>query len=130
MTPEKLAKVRALAEDIRGDPKIRAVAQRILDANWTPPPNPQHPGLRTSEEYDRYVFMSLDNWGQSARGNYVHTTNWDGRSYRIVLFQHKKTPTWGWLRIDVKTDTETWSRNKYDTLREAHESAWLHLSLI
>lgn len=109
---------------------MREIAKRILNEHWTPPPNQPNPGTRTSEEYDQFIFMNLDNWGESANGNYVHTTKWEGRDYRFVLFRHKKTPTWGWLRVDIKSDTETWSRNKYATLREAHESAWLHLSLI
>lgn len=130
MTPERLAKIRALAEHPSTNPRMREIAKRILNEHWTPPPNKPNPGTRTSEEYDRFIFMDLDNWGQSASGNYVHTTKWENRDYRFVLFKHKKTPTWGWLRVDIKTESETWSRNKYATLREAHESAWLHLSLL
>ena len=55
MTPERLAKIRAIAEDPRADPATRAIAQAKLDAEPTPPKrNPLHPGMRTTPEYERF----------------------------------------------------------------------------
>lgn len=136
MTPERLAKIRALAADYRGNPHVRAMAQRILDAQpkprWTPPPDPPAPGIKTSEEHRKRIFFDLNQWGESANGNYVHTMEYRDREYRFVIFRQKRTIVhgWGWLRVDVKNDTKTWGRNKYETVREALDSAWLHLSLI
>lgn len=135
MTPARLAKIRALAADVRGNPYIRAVAQRMLEKHggaerWKPPPDPPNPGLKTSEEFDKFVFMNLDTWDETVNGNYRTNIKWQGRAYRFILFRHKKTPTWGWLRADIANNTESWSRNKYATLEEAHQSAWLHLTLI
>jgi hypothetical protein len=56
MTPEKLAKVKAIAEDARADPFTRSIAQKMLEAEPGPlqPINPLHPGMRTTPEYERY----------------------------------------------------------------------------
>jgi hypothetical protein len=51
----RLAKIRALATDVRGDPRTRAIAQTILDRHEVKPQNPPNPRLRTTEDYDRYV---------------------------------------------------------------------------
>ena len=56
MTPQRLAKIRALAADERGDPATRALAQKMLDA-WEatyPAVKSIHPGMRTSPEYERW----------------------------------------------------------------------------
>jgi hypothetical protein len=55
MTPERLTKIRAIAADPRGDPRTRAVAQKILDRYKLRPRNPPNPRLQTTEDYDRYV---------------------------------------------------------------------------
>ena len=44
MTPERLAKVRAIAEDPRADPATRAIAQAKLDAQ--PQPSTRIPSTR------------------------------------------------------------------------------------
>ena len=55
MTPERLAKIRAIAEDPRADPATRAIAQAKLDAEPKPSTrNPLHPGMRTTPEYERF----------------------------------------------------------------------------
>jgi hypothetical protein len=56
VTPERLAKIKAIAEDPRADPRIRAIAQAKLDAQPKPaqPRNPLHPGMRTTPEYERF----------------------------------------------------------------------------
>jgi hypothetical protein len=57
MTPQRRAKIKAIAEDPRADPKTRAIAQAKLDAEpqpAQPPRNPLHPGMRTTPEYERF----------------------------------------------------------------------------
>jgi hypothetical protein len=57
MTPERLAKIRALAEDPRADPATRAIARSMLEAELPLRPqttNPLHPGMRTTPEYERF----------------------------------------------------------------------------
>ena len=142
MTPEKLAKIRALAEDMRGDPATRLVALGILrrellrhakaeEPVWHDiPDTPRNPpGVQNDPDYERHTFMSLHNWGKSGNGNFVHTTTWKGRGYRIVLFKHKKTPTWGWLRVDVLRSQEVWS-GRFDNIQGAHQDAWRNLMTV
>jgi hypothetical protein len=135
MTPAKLEKIRRLAEDIRGDPATRMIAREILaryqtepsfsDVEPEPEPkNPPNPRMRNSDEYERHMFMSLSNWGRvKATGNFVHTATHKGRGYRIVLFKHKRTPTYGWLRVDAARNQEVWS-GRFNSLPEAHKDAW------
>jgi hypothetical protein len=56
MTPEKLAKVRAIAQDARADPFTRSIAQKMLEAEGPrlQPINPQHPGMRTTAQYEAF----------------------------------------------------------------------------
>jgi len=142
MNPEKLAKIRALAEDMRGDPATRLVALGILrrellrhakteEPVWhTFTPTPQNPpGVQTDPGYERHVFMSLHNWGKSKNGNFVHTCSHKGRGYRIILFQHKKTPTWGWLRADMTGGDEVWS-GRFKDIQGAHADAWKNLMTV
>jgi hypothetical protein len=139
MTPEKIRKIRALADDPRGDPATRAIAQAALkryaqtDKSEKPsfhdvPPyrNEQHPGMRTSPEYDRHRFMDLGAWKTTSNGNPTFVVVRNGRSFRIVLFRHKKTPTHGWMRINTITD-ETEFSGKFRTIGEAHANAWSSL---
>ena len=64
MTPDRLAKIRAIAEDARADPFTRAIAKQMLEAEGPqlqpPPGNPLHPGMRTTAEYER--------WARAVRG--------------------------------------------------------------
>jgi hypothetical protein len=137
MTPEKLAKIRRLAGDLRGDPATRMIALEILrryEKTEEPtfhdipdePQNPPNPRMRNSEEYERYRFMSLRDWRRSAAGNPVHVFTWKGHPYRVTLFKHKKTPTWGWLRVHLGTEEEIWS-GRFSTIEEAHKAAWTSL---
>jgi hypothetical protein len=138
MTPERLAKIRALATDMRGDPATRMIALEIL-RRYEPEPefhdvedkpqNPPNPRMRNSDEYEHHTFMSLRNWGKSTNGNFVHTFTHKGRGYRIVLFKHKKTPTFGWLRSDIGSGTEVWS-GRFPDLQGAHADAWKNLMTV
>jgi hypothetical protein len=136
----KLAKIRALANDPRGDPATRAIAQAALKRYATEPPKPefhdvppfraqQHPGMRTSPEYDRYRFMDLGTWRKTANGNPIFYVVHKGRSFRIILFQHKKRPTYGWMRADTITEQVEFS-NAFRTQAEAHADAWKSLMAI
>lgn len=136
MTPEKLEKIRRLAEDVRGDPATRAIAQAALKRYAKEDPvnnphdvwrDPRHPGMKTSAEYDRYRFMDLATWRKSANGNPTHAIVMGGKLWRVVLFKHKKTPTWGWMRIDTIND-ETEFSGRFSTLAAAHEDAWKSLN--
>jgi hypothetical protein len=137
LTPEKLAKIRALADDPRGDPATRAIAQAALKRYAEPEPEPafydvppyrnqQHPGMRTSPEYDRHRFMDLGAWKTTTNGNPTFVVVRKGRSFRIVLFRHKKTPTHGWMRVDTINDTTEFS-GRFRTIGEAHADAWSSL---
>jgi hypothetical protein len=135
VTPAKLEKIRALADDVRGDPAIREVARRVLQryAHVEPQPQPRPsfrdsraPGMKTSPEYDRYKFMDLAQWRKTQNGNLSHTILHNRVLWQIILFQYKKTPTWGWLRIDTTADTSEFS-GKFATLAQAHEDAWANL---
>jgi hypothetical protein len=141
MTPEKLAKIRAIAEDPRGHPNVRANAKRILDEHEPEPTfsdikfddaprSPPHPNMYASDEYDRFRFMNLAQWGRSKNGNLIHTFTHKRVEYRMVLFAHKTKPTFGWLRIDTKKSDSVFSWMPYNTLAEAHRDAWEHLMRI
>jgi hypothetical protein len=140
LSPEKLEKIRALANDTRGDPATRAIAQAALKRYAAEPPKPpprpgvdphnyQHPGMRTSPEYDRYRFMDLGAWKTTTKGNPTYVMVHRGRSYRIVLFRHKKRPTHGWMRIDTITEDVVFS-GAFSTIGEAHNDAWKSLMAI
>ena len=138
MTPQRLAKIRALATDLRGDPATRMVALEIL-RRYEPEPefhdvedkpqNPPNPRMRNSDEYEHHMFMSLRNWGKSANGNFVHSFTHKGRAYRVVLFKHKKTPTYGWLLVDIARGVEEWS-GRFNSMPAAHVNAWAKIMTI
>jgi hypothetical protein len=141
LNPEKLKKIRALANDHRGDPATRAIAQAALKRYAQEPPRPapqpgadprdhQHPGMRTSAEYDRFRFMDLSTWKITANGNQTHLIVHKGKQYRIVLFRHKKRPTYGWMRIDVIADSDPVFSGAFRTIGEAHADAWKSLMAI
>ena len=165
MTPDKLAKIKALAEDPRGDPATREIARRAyaryakeesftcpscgaVSHNhndirerycgachqfkdvppWTPH-NEQHPGLKTGAEYDKFRFMELGSWRKSVNGNPWIITKHKGVGYRFVLFKYKKSPTWGWMRVNTISEHTEWS-GRFATIAEAHTDAWKALQMI
>ncbi len=151
LTPQKIAAIRALADDARGDPATRAIAQNKLEQyrishpelfeQWKPQretrtKNPyaqyshKNPGTQNSEDFERFRFMDLSMWGRTVAGNPTAMATRGGLAYRIILFEHKKTPTWGWLRIETQSGDETFSRVKFATMQEAHRDAWNSLSRI
>jgi hypothetical protein len=126
MTPDKLEKIRKLAADVRGDPATRAIAQAALKRYAQPPQPKTVPGIKPSAEHDRYAFMDVGMWRTTANGNPTRFVDHKGRTYRIVIFKHKKTPTWGWMRIDVDAD-ETEFSGRFSSLSEAHRDSWQSL---
>jgi hypothetical protein len=128
-----IEKIRRVAEDARGDPRTRAIAQEKLAIlkRAEPPRKAQHPGMKVAPEYAVFRYMDLGNWRRTASGNstYTHTLA-DGRPIRTVLFAHKKSPTFGWLLIDLERDAQTFSQIKYATIGEAHQAAWNTLATI
>lgn len=139
MNAQKLAKIKAIADDMRGHPEVRRVAQEMYrryaaEAEAKPKPKPfrdtRHEGMKTSAAYDRYMFMDLGSWRRAAAtGNpFFHATH-NGRPYFFVIFKHKKTPTYGWVRTD-ETTKETVFSGRFATMAEAHEDAWKTLQAI
>jgi hypothetical protein len=139
MITDKLAKIRALADDPRGDPATRAIAQAALkryaeEVNARPKPDaPQfvdrrHPGMKTSPEYDRYRFLDLGSWRKTVNGNPTFSITIKGKVWKVVLFQHKKTLTYGWMRVNVITEETEFSGRKFSTMAEAHQDIWKILS--
>ena len=139
MTPERLGKIRRLAEDERGHPEVRQRAREKYNSYrgshpWLfeeekpkpkPKPDPRVHGMRTDPAYEYYVFMDLSQWGRTKAGNNLaHIVFHKNVSYRIVLFQHKKSPTWGWMRVPIAADSVPTFSSKFATVGEAHADAW------
>lgn len=144
MNPARIAKIKALAEDARGDPATRARAQEKLTVLRTLHPHlfeaekpkfhnvqqdPRVHGMRRDQAYEYYIFTDLSLWGETKAGNKVHHAYHKGIIYRIVLFQHHKTPTWGWMRIN-DTQGGTVFSQRFGTMEEAHADAWANLMLV
>lgn len=90
------------------------------------PPWPPAPS-----DKDRARFLDINRWRQTANGNLSTLVAMArGQGCRIVLFQHKKTPTFGRLRIDLETDEEVFSKVRYATRDAALEGAWRDLCAI
>jgi hypothetical protein len=136
MTPDKLEKIRRLAEDVRGDPATRAIAQAALKRYAQPQPKPKFrdvpprpetvPGVRPSADYNQYTYLNLGLWRKSTSGNPTRVIDHRGRTYRVVIFKHKKTPTWGWMRADVDTEDTVFS-SRFTSMAEAHRDSWSSL---
>lgn len=142
-TVDLILKIARLAGDERGDPRIREIAHAKLanlkaayphlfvletptePAPWSdvadvadgaPPSPPPTKG--------KARFMDIRNWDVTAAGNATITVTVRGVGFKVVLFKHKRTPTWGYLLIDTDTDVETFSNVRYPTEVGAHEAAW------
>ena len=143
MNPARLAKIQALADDARGHPEVRQRAKEKLDAIRkthphlfpepkfydVPPPDPRVYGMRLDPAYEYYVFTDLSLWDETKSGNKTRMVYHKGVNYRIVLFPHKKTPTWGWMRMDEKRGTTAFS-GRFRTIGEAHGDSWASLMLL
>lgn len=140
MNPARLAKIKALAEDARGDPATRAMAQEKVNLYRAShphlfevekpkfrnvPPDPRVHGMRRDPAYEYYVFTDMTLWGETKSGNKTTHVYHKGIIYQIVLFQHRKASTWGWMRISNHEDTVFSGR--FATLEEAHGDAWANL---
>ena len=145
MTPSTLKKIQALADDARGNPAVRQrAAEKIAELRRSephlfappgpkfhdvPPADPRVPGMKTSPLYERQMFLDLGTWGKTRNDNLIHTIYRGGVVYRVVLFQHKKTPTWGWMRINEFDNTTEFS-GRFRTLSEAHADSWQSLNAL
>jgi hypothetical protein len=82
------------------------------DASWSDVADV--PGARTEpaplSARDRARFMDAQNWRETSNGNVSILITVKEVEYRVVLFKHKKTPTFGALRINTKTDQTTFMR--------------------
>jgi hypothetical protein len=79
---------------------------------------------------DRARFMDVRNWRETSNGNPSILLMVKGAEYRVVLFKHKKTPTFGALRINTDTDESTFMRGWRPTREEARLGAWRELAAL
>jgi hypothetical protein len=147
-SPELIAKIRKVAEDLRGEPAIRKVARLKLESfqkthphlfeppkPWAPPPrspqpkSPQNSGMRPSPQWQAYVYFDMSRWKETSSGNLSAVASANGVAYRMILFRYKTTGEWGWIRFTVGEGPESklFSPNRYATREEAHKDSWAHL---
>ena len=143
-TPDLIAKIKAVADDRRGDPNTRAAAQRKLDAfrktdphlfevrkpdpppPSPPPRNPQAPGMQRAPEWQMRTYLDLSLWKKSAAGNLTTLVATRAGAHRMTLFQYK-TKEWGWIMAPVGRTEKVFGR-RYKTQSEAHRASWEHLT--
>jgi hypothetical protein len=157
LTPRKIAAIKALADDVRGDPNTRAAAQAKLEQYRREHPeifsetmhdrilraakevaakrytnNPPNPRRRHTDEFAKWRFFEMDNWKHKPNGNYTIIISTGFDSYLVTLFRHKATPTWGWSRVPMENwlDTPVFSYSKFETVGQAREDAWTSLETI
>lgn len=153
VTRELVLKIARLAGDERGDAATRAIAWAKLEALQTAYPElfwiDEEPAPATAPEAAADApgwsdvatgdekpedpnapparFMDLSKWDTTANGHRSHILL-HGKTrrelFRVVLFRHKKTPTHGWLRIDLRTEAQVFSQIKHHTIREAMLDLW------
>jgi hypothetical protein len=151
MRIELIKKIQALANDARGDPATRARAQeKLASLRKTHPdlfheadikakfggdprnqwrdvrPDPRVHGMRMDPAYEYFIFSDLNLWDETKTGNKTIVLFHKGVNFRIVLFRHKKTPTWGWMRIDDFHHTTEFS-GRFKTIEEAQSDSWASL---
>lgn len=142
MRPELIKKIKALADDKRGDPATRARAQEKLvvyrrshphlfeapkpQFHDVPRADPRVHGLRRNDlVYEYRVYCDLSQWDTTRNGNPTYMLFHNGYSWRIVLFKHKRGDTYGWMRINVNLDRdETEFSGRFNTITEAQRDAW------
>lgn len=133
LTPRKLAAIKALAEDERGDPATRAIAKAKLDeAMRAEAPyrhhkaNPPNPRMAKRPDFEKFRFMDLGQWKDTTNGNHsIVITDRFGQGCRVIVFRHKKTRTFGWMWFYVGEDgPAAFGNGKFDTIREAQDEAW------
>jgi hypothetical protein len=70
-----------------------------------PPKNPQHPGMRKSNEWLQARFFDINRWRKTAKGDLsMEIEDVRGDEWRIVIYQRKKSPSYGWMRTNLRTD--------------------------
>jgi hypothetical protein len=123
MTPTRRTKIKALANDERGDSQMRAMAQRLLDRFPEPKPEPKLgrvAGIERTSEYVKFIFMDANNWKRRTRdGPLRHTSVYQGRVYIFTIFKISNG-YWRWSRKHGDKEISSVSKN----LREALETAW------
>jgi hypothetical protein len=126
----KIAAIKALAMDDRGEPNTRAIArakleqfQRDFPEVAAPQANPANPRTQPSQEYVKFKFMDLNNWRISEQGNHSITVSLNGRIYRVTLVLYKKSLLWDWMYRD-KDGVPHFGETRFATCRETQEDAW------
>jgi hypothetical protein len=125
MTPQRRAKIEALANDLRGDSATRALAQAMLARHPIERRNQQDPGIRTSAEYDRWRFMDLGAWRKPKRGVFSLIFARRNVPYHVILFSDVENKYYGSV-----TDLHTQKADEFGpfaTIKEAHEESWRKL---
>ena len=125
MTPARRAKIKALAEDARGNPATRAIAQRLLE-RYPEPPKPLRqqrvPGVERSPEYLQFIFMDLNRWKPYGKKGKDCLTSplTEGMVYKFVIYKFSQPvgAVWGWRRASGKDDGGVTS-----IIRDAHRGA-------
>jgi hypothetical protein len=110
---ELIHKIAILAGDERGEPMVRAVAFDKLEAYRLSHPHP-------------FVLPQEGPKTMRRPGRMLVTLRAPARRlpYRVVVFKHKKTPTFGALRINTMTDASTFIHGWWPTRDEALLGAW------
>ena len=156
LTPQKIAAIKAVADDARGEPNTRAAAKAkqeqyrrerpdLFQEGMTPKmfndimnqaraayggnqhQNPPNPRMQKSDEFAKWRFMGMDNWKRSDNGNYTITVS-SGflAEFRVTLF--KKENRWKWVFSRNNGDT-TFSSHSFSVIDEAMRDAWASLGI-
>lgn len=157
LTPKRIAAIKAIADDERGDPNTRAVARRKLEQLRREQPeaflddyyerarkmnddiirrytnNPPNPRMRPAEDFTKWRFMNTDQWKRTPAGNYTIILLLEHQQYRVTVFRSKarakwEGPGWGWVRSGP-IGASKFSAGRFETFVEAQRDAWNNLSL-
>ena len=136
-SPQKIAAIKALAEDERGEPNTRAAAKLKLEQIRTQHPslmenvkailaqNPLNPRMQHRQDFSKWRFMDMGNWKATDKGNYTILVE----CYRVTLF--KKMGEWRWSIKDVTDDRRKPKfGGDFDLIGEAQRDAWENLQTI
>jgi len=135
MTPARLAAIRAIADDERGDPNTRAIAQAKLAEYYGKNPrgeqicghihmdarNQPNPRLRKAPEHDKFRFMDMGQWKRTKSGNYTIVLG----ATRVTLWRRKVSRRWTWVKEDFFSyGLDQFTPRDFETIGDAQRDAW------